>query len=645
MTMQILEIILYSKNGKKRVLAFSLGKVNIITGSSATGKSAIIDIVDYCLGSNDCPISIGVIRDTVSWFGLRIQLDSKQMFIARANPNSNRSTIEAYIEQGMEVKSPDKPPTEGNTTINAIVMDLTKKINIEPNLNVPPTSQTRDSLEANFRHALLFCYQQQNEIANRSTLFHRQSEFGIAQAIKDTFPYIIGAIDSEEFILRQKLVNAKKNLLMIKHSLQEIEEINGEGFVLAKTLLEESINVGIIDENKSIEEISQIIKIFKKIKNWEPQKYVVHTSDRLTSLQDKYNGLSAQLTKKSDQIKTAKIFTEETNGFENESMQQKSRLESIELFKNMNNDKHCPVCSGEFTDTIPTIKSMTQSISEIDQNLKSTANERPRLKEYIEQLEKEYSGIYQKLNEMRHTINSIIDEEEYNEHIDDINLRRAKIVGKISLWLDTVKIVDSNHSLKNKFRNAEQEVMDIENQLENSGKQNKIDYILNILGNQISSWSGKLKLEHSGNPVRLDIKNTTIIIDREDRPIPLKKMGSGENWVWYHIITHFALHQYFVKHNRPVPRFIFLDQPSQVYYPMDKDDKFEGSVDKLSDDDRESLSQMYKFIFEFAEKLSPNFQIIIMDHADLADNTFQSSVVEKWRDGNALIPQDWIDKE
>ena len=34
-------------------------------------------------------------------------------------------------------------------------------------------------------------------------------------------------------------------------------------------------------------------------------------------------------------------------------MQQKSRLESIELFKNMNNDKHCPVCSGEFTDTIP----------------------------------------------------------------------------------------------------------------------------------------------------------------------------------------------------------------------------------------------------------------------------------------------------
>ena len=34
-----------------------------------------------------------------------------------------------------------------------------------------------------------------------------------------------------------------------------------------------------------------------------------------------------------------------------------------------------------------------------------------------------------------------------------------------------------------------------------------------------------------------------------------------------------------------------------------------------------------------------------MDHADLSDDTFQSSVVEKWRNDNALIPKDWIDDE
>lgn len=151
----------------------------------------------------------------------------------------------------------------------------------------------------------------------------------------------------------------------------------------------------------------------------------------------------------------------------------------------------------------------------------------------------------------------------------------------------------------------------------------------------------KLKLEHSGNPVRFDLKDTTIVIDREDRPIPLRRMGSGENWVGYHLIIHLALHKHFCQNQRPVPRFLFLDQPSQVYYPSDQDIKLKGSFDKLRDEDRKAVSMMYKLIFDVVNDLKPNFQIIITDHADLAENNFQSAVVERWRDGRALIPKDW----
>lgn len=50
MNMQIKDIVLYGKNNKTRILQFKIGEVNVITGDPSTGKTALIDIVDYCLG-------------------------------------------------------------------------------------------------------------------------------------------------------------------------------------------------------------------------------------------------------------------------------------------------------------------------------------------------------------------------------------------------------------------------------------------------------------------------------------------------------------------------------------------------------------------------------------------------------------------
>lgn len=66
MKFSINSLILWPKNSsyKYRCVKFHSNKVNIITGGSQTGKSAIIPIIDYCLGAGDCTIPVGVIRDT-----------------------------------------------------------------------------------------------------------------------------------------------------------------------------------------------------------------------------------------------------------------------------------------------------------------------------------------------------------------------------------------------------------------------------------------------------------------------------------------------------------------------------------------------------------------------------------------------------
>lgn len=84
--MQIKSILLYNYAGNKRVLNFELGAINIITGRSSTGKSAIIEIVDYCLGRTSFRVPEGIIRDTVVWYAVLFQINKTKYALPSNQP-------------------------------------------------------------------------------------------------------------------------------------------------------------------------------------------------------------------------------------------------------------------------------------------------------------------------------------------------------------------------------------------------------------------------------------------------------------------------------------------------------------------------------------------------------------------------------
>lgn len=95
-----------------------------------------------------------------------------------------------------------------------------------------------------------------------------------------------------------------------------------------------------------------------------------------------------------------------------------------------------------------------------------------------------------------------------------------------------------------------------------------------------------------------------------------------------------------MQRSRPVPRFIFFDQPSQVYFPADKDIA-DGSMDQVPDDDRQRVVQMFSLIFQAVEQVEPSLQVIIVEHADLNEQWYREAIVERWRGGMKLVPDDW----
>ncbi|MGW0034482.1 hypothetical protein ACWDXD_32255 [Streptomyces sp. NPDC003314] len=92
--MQLRSIILYSKSGDKRVLDFRLGELNIVTGTSQTGKSALLDIVDFCLGRDEITLPATAIFRTVAWYAVMLQLDDTRVFVARPAPGPNARSVD-----------------------------------------------------------------------------------------------------------------------------------------------------------------------------------------------------------------------------------------------------------------------------------------------------------------------------------------------------------------------------------------------------------------------------------------------------------------------------------------------------------------------------------------------------------------------
>ena len=119
MKFSIDSIILWPKRDEfsYRRLPFADGKINIITGASRTGKSAIIPIIDYCLCSNKCQIPVDVIRNSCEWFGVLFNLEDGQLLLCRREPGTQVSTGEMYMTRNDIIDIPQH--IEANTTADA----------------------------------------------------------------------------------------------------------------------------------------------------------------------------------------------------------------------------------------------------------------------------------------------------------------------------------------------------------------------------------------------------------------------------------------------------------------------------------------------------------------------------------------------
>lgn len=637
--MQIQQMILYGKNGKVRNIPFNLGQVNIITGKSKSGKSAIGDIIEYCLGGDSCNIADGVIRENVSWYGLLLQFEEEQIFVSRKNPEpGQQSTSYCYVKRGKVVSIPEIDDFTSNENVDGLEELLSQKIGISENLNIPPEGQSRNALTANIRHALYYCFQNQDEIAAKNFLFHRQAEDFITQSIKDTMPYFMGIINEDALEKEKERSILKRKIVLERRRVEEKRMLQGGGIKRGTTLLAEAKYVGLLSNSTDIQYDSydSVYAALKSINEWSPVSIENSGMDRLSYLQAELDKRLSELSELDEDIKNAKNFAGESRGYLEETEHQKLRLSSIGLFEKLDfRPNYCPLCSKEMASPLPDVEMIKTAINNLDKNIENVEREKPKLRKYIDSLEDNRQKLREEIQRIRDEIDGIYLQNQEADQIRDLNARRAKVVGRISLWLESVERDDGLGNNENEIMKMEERLKELNEYLDKEAIEDRRQSILSRISIDMTEWAKQLCLEHSDNPYRLDMNKVTVMVDKEDRPVPLKQMGSGSNWVGIHLITYFALQKFFIKLHRPVPRFLFLDQPSQVYFPSELDEKRT---------DIKMVNKLYDFIIEQVSNLAGGLQVIIVDHVNLDNKEFTKRIVEDWWGDENLVPTEWYEK-
>ena len=638
--MQIRELVLYGYNGKVRHLPFALGQVNIITGRSKSGKSVVGDIIDYCLGGDSCNIADGVVRDNVAWYGLLLQFEHERVFVARKNPDKGQQTTGVcYIDIGEKIEAPDNCDFSSNTNVSGIEESLTRRIGISENLNTPPEGQSRLPLAANIRHALYYCFQGQDEIAAKNFLFHHQSDDFITQAIKDTIPYFLGAISEEALTLENERSILKRKLTLEKRKLEENRYLMGGGSERAISLIGEARQAGLIDASTQIDyqNYREMYSVLQTAMNWSPSMIGSNSGmDRLTFLQSKLQEIRDEFDEIGISLDNARKFVGETAGYSGEAQHQKMRLESIGLFEQLNfNPGKCPLCSGTLEQPLPSVEMIKASIVNLDKSIANVTREQPKLRAFISDLEREREKKQEEIKALEAEIDGLYQQESERARLRDINARRGKVVGRISLWVESVENDTESEKQEQVVKRIEGRIKEIDDILDRDSVEERKQSALSRIQVDMTEWAKVLHLEHCDNPYRLDLNKVTVVVDKPERPVPLKQLGSGSNWVGVHLIAYFALQRFFVNANRPVPRFLFLDQPSQVYFPSELDEK---------QIDWNEVNKMYQFIIDRTNELNGKLQVIVVDHADLKEDPFRQFICENWWpiDKN-LVPIDWYE--
>lgn len=660
MKFTIKQLVLWPVDEKNRVhtLKFEPGKVNIVHGRSGTGKSSIIAIIDYCLGASRCAIPVGIIRDSVDWFGLVVNINGADFLVARRTPGQRQTSSEFFLG-AIEDELPVKPEA------NHKPLDFKQAFNNLVRLTNLPMSEGVEIKQhegrPSYRDMAAFNFLPQHIVANPNTLFYKADSYDHKERLKKVMPFALGIIDSEYVIKERERNQLQRQLddLVKKQDMHRRSMTSWDADV--ERLWNQGVELGLVrdDDAKTTEtrisKFSELNSLFiaDGLSSALHAPNYSFTNQKYQETQLREEALQANADTLRRQIRGYEQLSQRALDFTSAVKLEKSRVVNLDWLKNhLGTENECVVCGSHTNQLQGVVTRLETEVNRVS-GLSQALFESPIVDKEIEAAK---ARLFEIENELHIARQERLELQKLESATKDSLSKVYVLMGRIQALLISFAAINNSDDTGVRITEIAASLRELETYFRHSGRAAREAKVDKKLSELIESYANGFMLEQRGT-ISLDKSELTLSFKRADDPKKdyLWEVGSGANWMGYHIATFLALHQFLSQDElaqSPVFNFLVIDQPSQVYFPSaasgaNQLDAEEEELQKLKierDVDVKATKRIFEMLEAGLKASSYRYQIIVLEHADRSiwGEVPQTIEVANWKEeGQGLIPSDW----
>lgn len=615
------QMILWLKTGKKRILKFKNDKVNVVTGNSKTGKTTILEILDYCFcgSSETVTISREHIGENVIWYGVKFHINDKTYTIARGMiSDSGAFSKDYYFSQTGEI--PEIPMAKMQEHEIKAILDPEFSITDDIPLAYGGRG-IKKGTKLSFRYFLIFNTLSKDVIDNGRLFFDKLDIARYRDVWPQIFDLTVGVTDFEILRIEKQIADIQKEIVRLEQDLAKAEKAIDERDMSIALIVKHAKEAELVDECLSVKDA------FKEVENLVSTGKV-QLSVQL-SIEQEYETI---LNRRNDiliQLNKLYRFQKSYSRYKQSLKEELDALKPIAYI----NQNFTAQTSGEYRDFLQNLYiefSKIKSASHDKRPFEYDINKKiKKLRHELDELDTKFPEIAQIDYKLIPTADKLVSlgeiKAEYktikqcNQDTDIISAQIEKKRERIEELKAPYLSTEDNRTLKVQTLN---------------------DYIQKYI------TIAETALDEYGKYCAWFDYKKAILSLRKKQSAVVANISSSSDHLFMHLCLFAGLHEMLISQGCPfVPSFLIMDQPSRPYFNSTVDFLYSESKNKLRNkDDWSKVRNIFSLWNQFLDNIKAekkHFQIIVLEHVEeSAWLGFENIHLVETFDGieNALIP-------